>query len=496
MKKSTIFIVLLLCIVAAELVMVFKTGAVVKNDEYVLDTKVYDMPVREPENKTVKPFSYELHTADEVDAILDEFAADVTKSMAVQQLEIKEAPVAAPVEEKTIEVPEEPEEQLLVIQDEELVEPVEAKSEEKIIAEDVADEEKEVEKAVEPEEKMPENLLPAEEKTEETVAEPEDGIPESLIPIEQKTAETEEVEKEAEIEAVNEEEQTPEIKVEPEAEPEPVAEPVIQEQKQEEQKQESEPASEPEPEPVVTENNEAKVEVQEEPVASENTQSEKKTKIAIVIDDLGLNVPFTKQISQVKAPLTVSFLPYGASNKEQVTTLKNAGFEVMVHIPMMPHIPAALAPITLSPEMDKDETQTELNKMIDRFEGTGISGVNNHMGSLLTERVKNMEYVMEVLKKRGMYFLDSKTTGKSMARKAADEYGVTYISRDVFLDNKKDYDYIMGQFHQTEKVAQKNGYAVAIGHPYSQTLKALQDWLKGADSRGFEVVHLSELVSK
>lgn len=496
MKKSTIFIVLLLCIVAAELVMVFKTGAVVKNDEYVLDTKVYDMPVREPENKTVKPFSYELHTADEVDAILDEFAADVTKSMAVQQLEIKEAPVAAPIEEKTIEVPEEPEEQVLVIQDEELVEPVEAKSEEKIIAEDVADEEKEVEKAVEPEEKMPENLLPAEEKTEETVAEPEDGIPESLIPIEQKTAETEEVEKEAEIEAVNEEEQTPEIKVEPEAEPEPVAEPVIQEQKQEEQNQESEPASELKPEPVVTENNEAKVEVQEEPVANENTQSEKKAKIAIVIDDVGLNNSFVKQISQIKAPLTVSFLPYGASNKEQVTTLKNAGFEVMVHIPMMPHIPAALAPVTLSPEMDKAETQTELNKMIDRFEGTGISGVNNHMGSLLTERVKNMEYVMEVLKKRGMYFLDSKTTGKSMARKAADEYGVTYISRDVFLDNKKDYDYIMGQFHQTEKVAQKNGYAVAIGHPYSQTLKALQDWLKGADSRGFEVVHLSELVSK
>ena len=118
------------------------------------------------------------------------------------------------------------------------------------------------------------------------------------------------------------------------------------------------------------------------------------------------------------------------------------------------------------------------------------------MGSLLTERTKNMGYIMEVLKKRGMFFLDSKTTGKSVAGKVAKEYGVEYISRDVFLDNKNDYNYIMGQFKQTEKKAHKNGYAVAIGHPYSQTLKALKDWLQEADKNGIEIVHVSELLAK
>ena len=386
MRKSTIFIICLLCIVLGELFMLFKTSTSQQTREYALDTKVYDMPVQETENKVVKPFLFEMHSADNVDVILDEFAADITESMADNNLK--------PLFEQKKEEAE------------------------------------------------PEKV--SEEKTEE--ASVEEQKTESLLSAEESVEEKIEVS-----------EETPQ---EPIAAEEPVIEP-----------------------------EQANV----EPVA-ENKVQENRAKIAIVIDDLGLSVPFTKQIAQVKAPLTVSFLPYGASDKAQVTMLKDAGFEVMLHVPMMPHVPAALAPVTLSPEMDKAETQAELNKMLNRFEGTGMHGINNHMGSLLTERVKNMGYVMEVLKKRGMYFLDSKTTGKSAAGKAAKEYGVAYIARDVFLDNKNEYNYIMGQFRQAEKVAEKNGQAVAIGHPYSQTLKVLQDWLKEADEKGFEVVHLSELL--
>ena len=399
MRKSTIFIICLLCIVLGELYMLFKGSAPAKSQDYALDTKVYDMPVSESEPKVVKPFLFEMHSADNVDVILDEFAADITESMADNNLK--------PLFEQKIEEAEPKE--VLIIEDEELSEPVV----------EVAEEEPEI-----VEEQKTESLLSAEESVEEK------------------------------------------IEVSEEAQQEPIAA--------------EEPVIEPE-QPVVT------------PVA-EDEVPENRAKIAIVIDDLGLSVPFTKQIAQVKAPLTVSFLPYGASDKTQVNMLKDAGFEVMLHVPMMPHVPAALAPVTLSPEMDKAETQAELNKMLNRFEGTGMRGVNNHMGSLLTERVKNMGYVMEVLKKHGMYFLDSKTTGKSAAGKAAKEYGVAYIARDVFLDNKNEYNYIMGQFRQAEKVAEKNGQAVAIGHPYSQTLKVLQDWLKEADEKGFEVVHLSDLL--
>ena len=226
------------------------------------------------------------------------------------------------------------------------------------------------------------------------------------------------------------------------------------------------------------------------------TDKENKVLVAVVIDDIGLSVPFTNQIANIKYPLTVSFLPYGASDKAQVEKLKNAGFEVMLHAPMMPRVPADLAPVTLSPKMNKAEIQEKLLKMMDRFNGTGMHGINNHMGSAFTENREAMAAVMEVLQERGMYFLDSKTTSRSVGRAVSKEYGVPYVARDVFLDNERRYDYIMGQFRATERVAKSKGYAIAIGHPYPQTLQALKDWLKDIEKRGIKIVPLSDLVAK
>lgn len=219
-------------------------------------------------------------------------------------------------------------------------------------------------------------------------------------------------------------------------------------------------------------------------------------RIAVVLDDIGLSEPFVKELEVFNKPITAAFLPYGASNKKQAERLKNAGHEIMVHVPMMPHVPADLAPVTLSPEMDKAETQKDLNAMLDRFGDVGMTGVNNHMGSLLTERAKNMEYVMEVLKQRGMFFLDSKTTSHSVCKKAAEQQGVPYIERDVFLDNENDYDYIMKQLQQAESVASKQGFSVVIGHPKAQTLKAIKDWAEDVEKRGFKLVRISELIKK
>ena len=218
--------------------------------------------------------------------------------------------------------------------------------------------------------------------------------------------------------------------------------------------------------------------------------------IAVVIDDIGLSVPFTNQMATIGQPVTVSFLPYGASNKEQVNKLRNAGLEVMLHAPMMPRVPADLAPVTLSPKMSKAEIQEKFKKMLERFEGTGMHGVNNHMGSAFTEDKAAMAAVMEVLQERGMYFLDSKTTSRSVGRAVSKEYGVPYVARDIFLDNERRYDYIMGQFKATERAARSKGYAIAIGHPYQQTLQALKDWLKDVEKRGIKIVPLSDLVAK
>ena len=241
--------------------------------------------------------------------------------------------------------------------------------------------------------------------------------------------------------------------------------------------------------------NEAEI-VTEEKASVNNEDDRKKLMVAVVIDDVGLSVPFTNQMANIGYPITVSFLPYGASDKKQVVQLKNAGLEVMLHVPMMPHKPASLAPVTLSPKMSKKEIQEKLLAMIERFSGTGMYGINNHMGSAFTESREAMSDVMEILKERKMFFLDSMTTGKSVGRSVSREYGVPFVARDVFLDNERNYNYIMGQFRETERVARKKGYAIAIGHPYPQTLQALRDWLKQTEENNIRIVPLSFLVNK
>ena len=163
---------------------------------------------------------------------------------------------------------------------------------------------------------------------------------------------------------------------------------------------------------------------------------------------------------------------------------------------MMPYVRASLAPNTLSPEMSHDDLQEKFNVMLDRFDGTGMGGVNNHMGSKFTESTTAMSAIIEVVKQKNMFFLDSKTSSKSVARSVCKKYDVPYIARDVFLDNERDYGKIMQQFIATERIAKKRGYAVAIGHPYPQTLKALKDWEKNLSAHGIELVPLSYLVEK
>ena len=216
--------------------------------------------------------------------------------------------------------------------------------------------------------------------------------------------------------------------------------------------------------------------------------------VAVVIDDMGVSVPHTRDILSLEKPITASFLTYGAANRKQVKEAKEKGFEVMLHVPMMPHAKADLAPVTLSPDMQEDEIKNDFMQMLDRYKGLGMKGINNHMGSLFTEDEKSLGYVMQILKDRNLFFLDSKTTAKSVGAKVAAEYGVPYIARDVFLDNENDYNYIMKQLRQTEKIAHMRGYAVAIGHPRTQTYLALRDWMKELPERRIRLVRLGDLV--
>lgn len=214
--------------------------------------------------------------------------------------------------------------------------------------------------------------------------------------------------------------------------------------------------------------------------------------IAIIIDDMGISKKRTKDINSLEYPLTSSFLTYGDDLHSQMAVSLKSGHEVIAHIPMEAKSKVDTAPDVLQTTMSSKDIIKRLNKMIDKFDN--IKGVNNHMGSKFTENKDKMYDIMKVLKKRDLFFLDSRTSNKSMGQVAAEKYDVSYVTRNIFLDNENDLNYILGQLRATEKVALKKGYAIAIGHPKTQTYAALKQWLPTLEKRGFKLVHLSEIV--
>ena len=217
--------------------------------------------------------------------------------------------------------------------------------------------------------------------------------------------------------------------------------------------------------------------------------------IAIVIDDLGLDQDMSKQLALLEGPLTLSFLPYADDIRRQTKLLRQRGHELMVHLPMQPKaVTADPGPNALLEDIPPAEFERRLQWNLERF--TGFVGVNNHMGSALTEDAGLMVRVMVQLRKRGYLFLDSLTSPNSVGSSAARATGVPYIERDVFLDNERSLSAILAQLKKTEDIAAMRGYAVAIGHPYPETLKALQFWSAKLNRHTFSLVPVSQLVAQ
>ena len=215
-------------------------------------------------------------------------------------------------------------------------------------------------------------------------------------------------------------------------------------------------------------------------------------KIVIIIDDMGISAKRTADISGLSYPLTVAFLSYGKNLTSQMEKSYQSGQEVMLHTPMEAFSKVEEAPDVLTTKMSLAEIRDNFEAMLNKF--PSVRGVNNHMGSKLTEDIDRMKVIMEVLKERNMYFLDSKTSSKSRAEEAASSVGIAYAHRHVFLDNNNDKAYVLGQLRQVERLAKKNGYAIAIGHPKSQTYEALKEWLPQIQAKGFELIHLSDAI--
>ena len=218
----------------------------------------------------------------------------------------------------------------------------------------------------------------------------------------------------------------------------------------------------------------------------------KKPKIAIVIDDVGLDVRGSKRATGLPAAITLSYIPYAHRLDEQTHEAREKGHELLLHMPMEPMGHDNPGQGALLVNLSMDELQKRFVTALSSF--VGFDGVNNHMGSKFTAYQAGMEMVVEELKARNLFFLDSRTSPKTVGEATARREGVPTIPRDVFLDDDMSSNAVKAQLERTEQVARHKGYAVAIGHPHATTLDALEEWIPLAEQRGFEFVPLRQLV--
>lgn len=218
-------------------------------------------------------------------------------------------------------------------------------------------------------------------------------------------------------------------------------------------------------------------------------------KVAIIIDDLGMDVRRSKQVLDLPAPITLAFLPYAAKTKEMAKVGKSNGHSLIIHTPMEAMDGKLnIGPGGLKEAMSESEFDAAFGTMLASFEG--YEGINNHMGSRLTTDDAKMKHLMRILRDHNLFFVDSKTNPKSVAAGEAQMAGIPFAERDVFLDHVETLEFARDALAKTELLALKRGYAIAIGHPKDNTIAALKEWLPTLAAKGIELVPVKALLVK
>jgi len=215
--------------------------------------------------------------------------------------------------------------------------------------------------------------------------------------------------------------------------------------------------------------------------------------VTIIIDDLGEYPVKTKEVTKLPGPLTMAFLPYPRNVVPMVEAARQAGHEIMVHMPMEANeADLDKGDYVLRGSMISDNFEQVLDQNLSAFDG--YVGINNHMGSALTQDKQAMRIVMAHLQKRGLLFVDSRTIASSVAADVAADFDVPHAVRDLFLDNDSDEESVMKNLERLERIARKEGHAIAICHPKAGTLAALKKWLPTLQDKGLALVPASFVI--
>lgn len=247
------------------------------------------------------------------------------------------------------------------------------------------------------------------------------------------------------------------------------------------------------PEPAPDQNLKKAAQATAAPLAAVQPAVRKGT-VVIIIDDMGLTAN-SREVEKLPGPLTLAYLPYAQGLPEQTARARKRGHELMVHMPMQPmNGKVDGGPTLLKVDQDEKTFMDLLRYNLSQFDG--YVGINNHMGSRLTRNRTAMNRVMKELRKRDLYFIDSKTIGNSVAASAAADAGLAYAERDIFLDHEITMPFIRAALKKVEWTARHKGYAIAIGHPHSETIRALAEWLPTLKDKGLTLRPASAVVRR
>ena len=166
----------------------------------------------------------------------------------------------------------------------------------------------------------------------------------------------------------------------------------------------------------------------------------------------------------------------------------------MLHLPMEPTGRADPGPGALLVSMSDNDIGRRTAAALDAMEG--YVGVNNHMGSRFTAFKPGMQTALQQIRARGLLFLDSRTTAQTVGEQIALEVGVPTLPRNVFLDDEETLASVRRKLVETEEVARRQGYAVAIGHPHDVTLQALAEWLPTLQAKGLALAPITAVLRK
>lgn len=198
--------------------------------------------------------------------------------------------------------------------------------------------------------------------------------------------------------------------------------------------------------------------------------------LSVIIDDMGLSAYTARFIAIKDYPLTLSFLPYAGDLDAKVSKAQAAGHEVMLHMPMEAVGRQDREAYMVTADESHEESLQKIDAALARIKD--VRGLNNHMGSRVTSDADKMAIIMDEVKKRGLFFVDSKTIASSVVERVAAEKGVPFIARDIFLDDANDARRPIFRLYQAARRAKDKGYAVAIGHPVHATYQDLKGFFK------------------